>query len=104
MTNNSLRVLDEDRLELPAVCGLLGWSLATAYRHCRRGLEHLCTGPGRRGKIITSRQAVERYLARLNGIEDHADVVATTPGGTAGRRRVKRLAAVDDDLDRAGIR
>jgi hypothetical protein len=68
--STALRILDEDRLEGEEVCEITGWSMVTFYRNCRqRGLEHLRTGPRRGSKIITSRQALERFLARLNGID-----------------------------------
>jgi Helix-turn-helix domain len=100
--NNALRILDEDRIELEGVCDLLKCSMPTAYRACRRGLEHLHTGPRRGGKIITSRQAVERYLARLNGIDlDGSQAVGDA--SSRSRRRQRELDGVDRELDAAGI-
>jgi hypothetical protein len=100
--SNPLRILDEDRIELEEVCELLRISMATAYRYCRRGLEHLHTGPQRGGKILTSRQAVERYLAKLNGIDlDAPEAVEATPART--RRRQAELDRADRELAAAGI-
>jgi hypothetical protein len=100
--NNSLRILDEDRLELEGVCELLGWSMATAYRACRRGLDHLRTGPRRGGRIITSRQAVERYLAGLNDIgPDEHPTAEPTPAHAGNRRR--ELARIDKELAEDGL-
>jgi hypothetical protein len=100
--STSLRILDEDRLEGEEVCELLRWSMATFYRNCRRGMEHLHTGPRRGGKIITSRQAVERFLAKLNGIDlDAPEAVEATPARS--RRREAELRRVDAALEAAGI-
>ena len=59
--------------------------------------------PARRGgKIITSRQAVERYLAKLNGIDlDAPEAVEATP--VRSKARQKELARVDAALAAAGI-
>jgi hypothetical protein len=100
--STALRILDEDCLELEGVCELLRCSMATAYRACGRGLEHLHTGPQRGGKIITSRQAVERYLAKLNGIDlDGPAAVEAAPARS--KRRQAELDRVDRELAAAGI-
>jgi predicted site-specific integrase-resolvase len=72
-----LRILREDRISLDDVCEMLGINRSTAYRWCRRGLEHLHTSDRRGGKIITSHQAVERFVAAMNGIELEAAEAAT---------------------------
>jgi len=100
--STALRILDEDCLELDGVCELLRCSPATAYRAFHRGLEHLHTGPKRRGKIITSRQAVERYLAKLNGIDlQAADTAEASPLRT--KRRQRELDRVDAELAAVGL-
>jgi hypothetical protein len=101
--STALRILDEDCIELEEVRHLLKCSMATAYRACRRGLEHLHTGPRRGGKIITSRQAVERYLARLNGIDLGAIAPVADVPARRTKRRERELSAVDRQLDAAGI-
>jgi predicted site-specific integrase-resolvase len=100
--STALRILDEDRIELEEVCELLKCSMTTVYRACRRGLEHLHTGPRRGGKIITSRQAVERYLAKLNGIDlDRPADVEQAPAHTKLQQR--ELDRVDRELAAAGL-
>jgi hypothetical protein len=107
--SNSLRVLSEERWDRDQVCALLGWSMQTFYRACRRGLEHLHTGPRSGGKIITSRQEVERYLATINGIDldDDASAAVSNPGSAPtsppSRRRQRELARVDADLAADGF-
>jgi hypothetical protein len=111
--SNPLRILGETRIDLEGVRPLLGTpekpaSMATVRRAMNVGgrtpdggrvrLEYLKTGL----KIITSVEAVGRYLATLNGIDlDGPDAVEVTPARTGRRRR--ELARVDADLDRAGI-
>jgi hypothetical protein len=77
--SNPLRILRETRIDLEEARPLLGTadkpaSMATVRRATRVEartpgggrvyLEYLKTG----GKIVTSIEAVERYLAKLNGI------------------------------------
>lgn len=101
--STALRILDEDRLYGEDVCELLKWSMTTFYRACRRGLEHLHTGPRRGGKILTSRQAIERYLAKLNDIDlDGTAAVEEVPARRTKRRQAE-LASVDRQLDAIGI-
>jgi predicted site-specific integrase-resolvase len=82
------RILSEDTIELEDVCGLLKISMATARRHILRGLEHIRTGPRPGGKILTSRQAVMRFVTKLsNPCQNQSDL------RTSAQRR--------KDLDRA---
>src|SRR5262249_40182701 len=100
--STALRILDEDRLEIEGVCELLGCTKITVYRAFRRGLEHLYTGPQPGGKIITSRQAVERYLAELNGIDlDAPQAVEASAART--KRRQRELDRVDAELASIGM-
>jgi hypothetical protein len=101
--STALRILDEDRIGLEGVCELLECSMATAYRACRRGLEHLHTGPGRGGKIITSRQAVERYLAKLNDIDMDGNEAVEANGTRRTKARQRELDRVDAELAAIGI-
>jgi hypothetical protein len=88
-----LRILDEFKINIDGACELLGTVEGpvhsdTVFRAMNRGgktpgggrvyLEHLHIG----GKIITSREAVERYLVAINGIE--LDAV----GARTGREEV----------------
>jgi hypothetical protein len=110
---HSLCILDEHRIDLDETCRLLGTSdtpahLTTALRAMNVGrkkpgggiayLEHLHVG----GKIITSREAVERYLAQLNGIAlDGPNSAAEIP--SLSKRRKKHLEWVDAELSKIGI-
>jgi hypothetical protein len=99
--SDALRILDEDLIDLEQVSEKLKISMATAYRYCRRGLEHLRTA-GTGGRILTSHQAVSRYLAKVNGIDlDAPEAVEASPARS--KRRQKELAGVDRYLDSAGI-
>jgi hypothetical protein len=97
--SKSLRILDEDKLDVDGACALLGVSRISVYRAFNRGLEHLNLGPMPGSKTVTSRQAVERYIAKLNGIDLGADGSEATPS----KRRKKELAEVDRQLAAAGI-
>jgi hypothetical protein len=100
MSAATLRILDETRMDGDEVRELTGWSKITLYRAYKAGLEHLRTGPKRGAKIITSREALERYLARLNGLDSIG-----APRGTRAhsKRRQRELDACDAELDAAGI-
>jgi hypothetical protein len=75
----SLRILeDKDRMPLEEGASLLGVSLWTMRRYCQGDLEYIRTAPGRGGRFLTSRQAIERYVAKLNGI-DPDDTEALDP-------------------------
>ncbi len=110
--SNPLRILDEHRIDLDGICELIGTaekpaSTATGRRAMNRGsatpdggwtyLEHLHVG----GKIISSREAVERYLAAINGISlDAPEAVEPTPA--LSKRRRAELERVDRELAAAG--
>ena len=64
-----LRILDEDKIDVDGVCAVLECSRRSVHRAFRNGLEFLRTGPQPGGRTISSRQAVERYLSVLNGID-----------------------------------
>jgi hypothetical protein len=97
--SKSLRILDEDRLDIDGVCAVLECSRPTAYRALRAGLEHLYMGKQPGGKVVSSRQAIERYLAKLNGI----DLADEASGATPSKRRQRELSEVDRKLAAAGI-
>jgi hypothetical protein len=110
--SHALQILNETRIDLNGARSLLGTpenpaSMATVRRATHIGartpdgvrvrLEYLKTGL----KVITSVEAVERYLARLNGINpDGSGAVEATPMRKARRRELER---VDRELDRTGI-
>ncbi len=110
----SLRILDESRIDIEEAQRRLGTDdnpihFTTVYRLMSRGLkipgggraclEHLRVG----GRLITSVEAVERFVARINGLSpDAPEVVSASPA--RGKRREAELAAVDSRLRAAGIR
>jgi hypothetical protein len=95
--SNPLRILDEHRIDLDGICELLGTadkpaSQATGRRAMNRGsatpdgwtyLEHLHVG----GKIVSSREAVERYLAAINGISLEPTEAVEAPPVRSKRRQ-----------------
>jgi hypothetical protein len=109
-----LRILDEHKTDIEGACELLGTAdnpvhPVTVLRAMNRGgrtptgarvyLEHLHTG----GKIITSREAIERYLAALNGIDlDGASAVEEAPMRRT-KARQRELDRVDAELAAVGI-
>jgi hypothetical protein len=110
--NKSLRILHETRIDLHEVCRLLGTAdkpvhFATAFRAMKPGalidgvrvpLEFLKT----RGKLVTSVEAVERYLAAINGI-DLDDNAAEPRAPATTKQRARRVTEIDRELDAAGI-
>ena len=110
--SDPLQILNEHKIDKDEVGRLLGTAdspvhFTTVLRAMRRGyktptgeravLEHLHIG----GKIITSREAVERYLARINGID--LDKVDSGSTSAPTKSRAKQLAKVDAALTAAGI-
>ena len=109
----SLRVLDETRIDIEEAQRRLGTDdnpvhFTTVYRLMSRGLktpsgeraylEHLRVG----GKLITSVQAIERFVARTNGIDpDAPEPVQVAPA--LSKRRQAELDRVDRKLEAAGI-
>jgi hypothetical protein len=100
--SDALRILDEDLIDLEQVREKLKISMATAYRLCRRGLEHLKTA-GTGGRILTSRQAVARYLAKVNGIDPASGAAVEATPARRSKARERDLAGVDRYLDSVGI-
>jgi hypothetical protein len=97
----SLRILDETRVDVDGASEILGVTPYTIYRAMKRDdLEYLRTGPRRGGKIITSREAIARYLAKVNGL-DASDTAGAGPARS--KRRERELAKVDAALDKAGV-
>ena len=109
---SSLRILSEHRINLDEVCRRLGTDdkpvhFTTAFRAMTRGiqladgarvyLEKLKVG----GRLITSIEAVERFVARVNGISlDEVEAESTL---ASGKQRAKELASVDAQLAAARI-
>jgi hypothetical protein len=104
------RVIDEDKIDIKGAARLIGVHFTTLIDKIKRGdqtpdggrayLGHLHIG-GNGSKILTSRQAVERYLRQINGIADDPAAVEASP--TRSKRREKELAGVDRYLDSVGI-
>jgi hypothetical protein len=112
--SNALRILDEQRIDLEGVRPLLGTpdnpaSTPTVRRATHVGartpdggrvrLEYLKTGL----KVITSIEAVERYLAAINGIPVEPSAAPTAPAPARTKRRQRELASIDAKLDALGI-
>lgn len=111
--NNPLRILGETRIPLEGARPLLGTakdpaSMATVRRATHVGartsnggrvyLEFLKTGL----KVFTSVEAVERYLAAINGFSpDAPEVVSASPA--RGKRRQEELARTEREADLIGI-
>jgi hypothetical protein len=106
-----LSILDETRIDIEEAQRRLGTDdnpihFTTVYRLMSRGLktpsgertylEHLRIG----GRLITSVEAIARFVARTNGIDDSEAVSAPT---ACSKQRAVELAAVDRRLDAAGI-
>jgi hypothetical protein len=109
--SGALRILSETRIDVDDAGRRMGPEgrpvhYTSVYRAMRLGrlapdgervrLEHLRCG----GRLMTSVEAVERYLARLNGIE--LDAAEENPARRTKRREAV-LRAVDKELDAIGI-
>ncbi|HKM55932.1 MAG TPA: DUF1580 domain-containing protein [Isosphaeraceae bacterium] len=99
-----LRILQEDRVDIDEACVILGTAARPAHpstvrRAMKRGdLEFLRVG----GRLITSIQAIERYVARTNGI-DAESPAAEVRGHAPSAQRERDLARTDAELKAAGI-
>jgi hypothetical protein len=108
----SLRILDETRIDIDEALRRLGTEenpihFTTFYRLTKRGLkapdgarktlEHLRVG----GRLITSVEAIERFVAATNGIDLGGESAAASPVRT--KRRQRELDRVDAELAAAGI-
>jgi hypothetical protein len=95
--SNPLRILNETRIDIERACSLLGTAeVPVSNRSVRRAmksgrLEYLRI----HGRLITSVEAVERFVARTNGID--RDAAEASPARS--KRREKDLAGVDRYLD-----
>lgn len=108
--NHDLRILDEDQLDIKGAAQLIGVHFTTLIDKIKRGdqtpdggrayLGHLHVG-GNGSKIITSRQAIQRHMALINGIDLNDSAVSASPARRKGRQR--ELARVDRVLDAARI-
>jgi hypothetical protein len=100
------RVLNEDTLTIDGAAEYLHIHFTTLYRKLRRGdrtpnggRSYLgCWSTG--GRLLTSREAIDRHLAAVNGLEV-PEAVETTPACSKSRQR--ELARVDAELAAAGI-
>jgi hypothetical protein len=110
----SLRILDETRIDIEEAQRRLGTDdtpihFTTVYRLMSRGLktpagepialEHLRVG----GRLITSVEAISRFVAATNGIDlDAPEAVEATPARQT-KTRQRELARVDAELAAIGI-
>jgi hypothetical protein len=110
----SLCILSEKRIDIEQAQRLLGTDdrpihFTTVYRLMKRGLrapsgERIVLESVRVGlRRITSVEAIERFIAGINGLDlDGSEAGTASPART--RRRERELARVDRELDAAGIR
>ena len=106
--SDPLRILREQKITLAQVCERLGADgqpvhFSTAFREATHGV---LTPDGQRvrletlklgGRIMSSVEAVERFVAQTNGIDLAA--VEAAPATASGKRRTKELAAIDRELE-----
>jgi hypothetical protein len=112
--SGALRILGETKIDVDEAGRQMGpegkpLHFTSVYRAMKLGrlaadgtrffLEHLRNG----GRLITSVEAVERYMARLNGIDLNAVETVEEEPARRVKRRERELAAVDRALDAAGI-
>jgi hypothetical protein len=110
--SDRLRILGERRITLDEARAHLGSDgrpihFVTAWRAATRGvaapngervyLETLKMG----GRLVTSVEAVERFIARTNGISQ--EDVESSPETVSGKARAKELARVDAELAAARL-
>jgi hypothetical protein len=108
--SDALRILGETRIGIEEVQKLLGTPdspvhFSTAYRAMKSGLrtpsgdraclEHLRIG----GRLISSLEAVERFVAAINGLEPQ-DAAA---GPARSKARQRELDRIEAELNAAGI-
>jgi hypothetical protein len=108
--STSLRILDESRIDIEEAQRRLGTDnnpvhFTTVYRLMSRGLkspsgqrvtlDHLRVG----GRLITSIEAIARFVASTNGI----DLEAPEAPSTRSKRRQAELDRIDRELAAAGI-
>ncbi len=109
----SLRILDESRIDIEEAQRRLGTddtpiNFTSGYPLMSRGLktpsgerayvEHLRVG----GRLITSIEAIARFVAATNGIDlDAPEAVEASPARS--KRRQAELDRVDRELAAAGI-
>jgi len=108
------QILDEHRINLHETTRLLGTDgcpthLSTVLRAITKGLKS-ATGERIRlealrvgGRWITSREAVERFTARLTSAALDHDGKGAEPPLRSSRQRARELARVDRELDRLGL-
>jgi hypothetical protein len=112
--SDHVRILDEHRIDLSEAGRILGTDrspahLSTVLRAVTKGTK-LPAGERVRleairsaGRWVTSREAVERYVRRLTGLALGEAEPTESPVTPMSSRRQRELAAVDRELDRAGI-
>ena len=110
---SSIRILNETRIDIDGICLRLGTSdqpahYTTAFRLMTRGIKLAADGALRYleslkigGRLFSSVEAIERFVARTNGID--LDAVEAGSNSAPSKRRAKELARVDVDLAAAKI-
>jgi hypothetical protein len=110
----SLRILTETRIDIDQAQRLLATDerpihFTTVYRLMKRGLQapsgdRVILESVRVGlRRITSVEAIERFVARTNGIDLDAPGAVEASPARRSRRRQAELARVDRELEAAGI-
>lgn len=95
-------ILSEDRLTFKEAAKILGVHLASVWRFALKGsrgvkLESALIGAGKR---YTTRQALDRFLDRLNKREIEKAIPATRP--LSRRRRERQIEAAKEEQQRDG--
>jgi excisionase family DNA binding protein len=100
------RVMNEDTLTIGEAADYLHIHFTTLYRKIRRGDRTLDGGRSHiavwstGGRLLTSREAIDRHLAAVNGLEAPE---SAEPVPARSKTRHRELARVDAALEAAGI-
>ena len=110
--SRSLQILSETKIDIDGIRRSLGTDNKPAHKSTvfrsmdpgillddgtRATLEFLKIG----GRLFSSVEAIERFVARINGID--LDTVEVASTSTLSKRRIAELARVDAELTAAGI-
>jgi hypothetical protein len=100
------RILNENSLTIDEAAEYLRVHFTTLYRKLRRGdrtpnggRSYLgCWSTG--GRLLTSREAIDRHLAAVNGLEAPE---SAEPVSARSKTRQRELTRVDRELEAVGI-